>query len=76
MHVQHHRIPEGAMLSHRGMVNNAVLFGRRFQLAAGSIWVNPLPMFHVGGYAFAALGALCRRATHVLFAFDPRSRSS
>ena len=64
--------PKGAMLSHHGMVNNAMLFGRRFQLAPGSTWVNPLPMFHVGGCAFSALGALCRRATHVLLAFEPR----
>ncbi|MGH9036249.1 MAG: AMP-binding protein [Acidimicrobiia bacterium] len=64
--------PKGALLSHRGVVNNARLFSRRFRLDECPVWVNPLPMFHVGGCVFSALGALWTGPTHVLVpAFDP-----
>ncbi len=63
-------VPKGALLSHRGLVNNARLFARRFAIAPDSVWLNPLPMFHVGGCGFAAMGAMWGRSTHVLFAFD------
>ncbi|HTK61165.1 MAG TPA: AMP-binding protein [Pseudonocardia sp.] len=63
--------PKGAILSHRGMVNNARLFARRFSIAAGSVWLNPLPMFHVGGCGFGAMGAMWNRSTHVVTAFEP-----
>jgi fatty-acyl-CoA synthase len=63
--------PKGAILSHRGMVNNARLFSRRFSIAAGSVWLNPLPMFHVGGCGFGAMGAMWNRSTHVVTAFEP-----
>jgi fatty-acyl-CoA synthase len=63
--------PKGAVLSHRGLTNNARLFARRFGIPAGSVWINPLPMFHVGGCEFVAMGALWGRCTHVMTAFEP-----
>ncbi|GAA5151150.1 AMP-binding protein [Pseudonocardia eucalypti] len=63
--------PKGAILAHRGMVNNARLFARRFGIAAGSVWLNPLPMFHVGGCGFGALGAMWNRSAHVVTGFEP-----
>jgi fatty-acyl-CoA synthase len=63
--------PKGAILSHRGMVNNARLFARRFGIAPGSVWLNPLPMFHVGGCGFGAMGAMWNRSAHVVTAFEP-----
>lgn len=63
--------PKGAVLSHRAMVNNARLFARRFAIAPGSVWLNPLPMFHVGGCGFGAMGAMWNRSPHVVTAFDP-----
>jgi fatty-acyl-CoA synthase len=63
--------PKGAVLTHRNLVNNAYFLGRRLGLDPDTVWLNPLPMFHVGGCSFSALGALCLGATHVLFSFDP-----
>jgi fatty-acyl-CoA synthase len=63
-------VPKGALLPHRGVVNNARLFARRFAIAPDSVWLNPLPMFHVGGCEFAAMGAIWGRSAHVLFTFD------
>ena len=63
--------PKGAILSHRSMVNNARLFARRFGIESGSVWLNPLPMFHVGGCGFGALGAMWNRSAHVVTAFEP-----
>lgn len=64
--------PKGVLLAHRGVVNNSLLFSRRFNLDQSPVWINPMPMFHVGGCVFGALGALWMRTTHVLVpAFDP-----
>src|SRR5690606_20090653 len=38
--------PKGAVLLHRGLVNNARLSAARLQLPAGAVWLNVLPLFH------------------------------
>jgi fatty-acyl-CoA synthase len=58
--------PKGAVLTHRGIVNNARLSALRAGVADGGVWLNPLPLFHTGGCVFNALGAMATRATHVL----------
>lgn len=58
--------PKGALLSHRGIVNNARLAAQRARVADGGVWLNPLPMFHTGGCVFNALGAMATCAAHVL----------
>jgi fatty-acyl-CoA synthase len=61
--------PKGAVLTHRGIVNNARLAAERCGLAsarAQQVWLNPLPLFHTGGCVFNALGALANRGRHVL----------
>jgi fatty-acyl-CoA synthase len=63
--------PKGALLTHRGLVNNARLFSRRFDLEQGSVWLNPLPMFHTGGCTFGAMGTMWRRSAHAVMNFDP-----
>jgi fatty-acyl-CoA synthase len=64
--------PKGALLTHRGIVNNAWLCARRLELEPGEAWVNPMPLFHTGGCVLAALGAIALRATQVLPpVFDP-----
>lgn len=64
--------PKGAVLTHGGLVSNATLFARRFGLGRGSVWVNPMPMFHLGGCSFGALGALSSGGVHVVHNFDPQ----
>jgi fatty-acyl-CoA synthase len=64
--------PKGAVLHHRGIVNNARLTAERLEVPAGARWLNPMPLFHTAGCALAALGALWARATHIpVLAFDP-----
>ncbi len=60
--------PKGAILEHRGIVNNARLSTERLQIAPGSAWLNMLPMFHVGGSVTMTLGCLSNLGTQVLLA--------
>ena len=64
--------PKGAILRHAGILNNAMLFARRWGLDQGDRYCNPLPFFHTGGCVVAALGTLSAGSTlHPLLAFDP-----
>jgi fatty-acyl-CoA synthase len=58
--------PKGAMLSHRGVCNTSRMIGIRAGDTAGKVWLNPLPLFHVGSCVWSSLGTLWRGATHVL----------
>ena len=59
---------KGVMFHHRGIVNMANFTQERGGLAEGGVFVNPMPMFHIGALGHAAVGAVMRRATHVLAA--------
>ncbi|HWE57426.1 MAG TPA: AMP-binding protein [Acidimicrobiales bacterium] len=50
--------PKGAMLHHRGVTNNMRFHKDRLGLVPGDIFLNPTPMFHVGGAVLANLTAL------------------
>jgi len=50
--------PKGAVLSHRGLTNNARYYGKRLNATKDSIWINMMPMFHTSGCAMNSLGAL------------------
>lgn len=63
--------PKGAVITHRAAVNNGSLMAAGLGLGPGSVWLNPLPMYHVNGSVFFALGALSLEATHVIAKFDP-----
>ena len=57
---------KGVMFHHRGIVNMANFTQERGGLADGGVFVNPMPMFHIGALGHAAVGAVMRHATHVL----------
>ncbi len=64
--------PKGAVLTHESIVNNAVLGSARYELPDGTVWLNPLPMFHVGGSVTCTLACISRTGTQVLIpSFDP-----
>jgi len=63
--------PKGAMLSHRALCNNSRLFNRRLRLDGAGAWVNAMPMFHIGGSSFGAIGSMWSRAAHIITVFDP-----
>jgi fatty-acyl-CoA synthase len=64
--------PKGVLLHHRGLVNVAMLTMREVELAAGSVCLNPLPMFHTASCVVSTLGPLWLGGTMVLMErFDP-----
>jgi fatty-acyl-CoA synthase len=64
--------PKGALLTHRGLSNNARLFARQIGASAGDVWINPMPMFHTAGCGLVTLGALQTGGAQVMLgAFDP-----
>ncbi len=64
--------PKGALLSHKGLVNNARLTAERMTVRKGQIWMNYMPMFHTAGCALAMLGSVQFRCTlYMVKLFDP-----
>jgi fatty-acyl-CoA synthase len=64
--------PKGALLHHRGIVNNARFHARRLAVRPGEVWLNPIPLFHTAGCVLGVLGAVQSGATHVpVIAFEP-----
>ena len=63
--------PKGALLTHRGMTNAARFGAMRFGMQAGDVYVQTMPLFHVGGQVVSF--QLCQlSATAVLVpAFEP-----
>jgi fatty-acyl-CoA synthase len=60
------------MLHHRGVTNNMRFNAQRLGLGPGEKFLNPTPMFHVGGAVLANLTALAAGACLVpLRRFDP-----
>ena len=58
--------PKAAVLRHAGIVNNAALTARHLAIPDGQVWLNLLPMFHVGGSVTMTLGCMATAGTQVL----------
>ncbi len=64
--------PKGAVLSHRGLVNNARYYAGRCGVTKSTTWINPMPMFHTSGCGMLTLGSLQAGCRMVLVSlFDP-----
>ncbi|MFF2445661.1 AMP-binding protein [Neobacillus sp. NPDC058068] len=64
--------PKGAILHNKGMTNSTKFMAERAGMEKGGVWVNVMPLVHMGGCGFAVLGTLQQRGTHVLVGgFDP-----
>ena len=64
--------PKGAVLSHRGLVNNARFYAGRCGVTERTTWINPMPMFHTSGCGMLTLGSLQVGCRMVLISlFDP-----
>jgi fatty-acyl-CoA synthase len=64
--------PKGALLSHRGLLNNGADTAERMGVGLGDVFVTTMPLFHTGGCVCCVLGAVSKAATQVLIeAFDP-----
>ncbi len=64
--------PKGALLHHRGLVNNGAHSMDGIGVRQGAVWLTMMPLFHTGGCVMCVLGSVAVRATQVLMeAFDP-----
>jgi fatty-acyl-CoA synthase len=64
--------PKGAMITHRGTLNNARLFGLRAGFRQGDRMVTAMPFFHTAGNVLDVLGLLSHGGTLVkAIQFDP-----
>ncbi|MBT4522364.1 MAG: AMP-binding protein [Halieaceae bacterium] len=64
--------PKGALLYHRGLVNNGAHTADRMGVTEASTYMGSMPLFHTAGCVLAVLGALAKRATLVLVEmFEP-----
>jgi len=64
--------PKGALLHHRGLVNNGRHVADRMGLRDGDTWLTIMPLFHCGGCVLCVLGAVSHRATQIVVeTFEP-----
>ncbi len=64
--------PKGALLCHRGLLNNGADTAERMGVDPGDVFVTTMPLFHTGGCVCCVIGAVSKAATQVLVeAFDP-----
>ena len=65
-------VPKGACLHHLGTVNSTRFVASRAGFPDGGVWLNAMPMFHVGGNVVTGMATLNMRGTYVLAqAFEP-----
>jgi acyl-CoA synthetase (AMP-forming)/AMP-acid ligase II len=64
--------PKGAMLHHKGLVNEATFVAERAGMDDGGVYINAMPMYHIGAGAVTSFGAWAKRGTFVVLpGFDP-----
>ncbi len=64
--------PKGALLHHRGLVNNGTHTMDLMGVPAGVTTLTVMPLFHTSGCVLAVIGAVSRGATQVVVeTFDP-----
>lgn len=63
--------PKGVRIRHGASVETARSFALRLGLPPGSVWVNPMPLFHTAGNVLGTLGALAVLAEQVVLQFEP-----
>jgi fatty-acyl-CoA synthase len=64
--------PKGALLHHKGIVNEASFVGERAGMADGDVCINAMPMYHIGGGAVTELSTIAWHGTYVVMPnFDP-----
>src|SRR6185312_15453576 len=58
--------PKGVLLHHRGLVLTPPTATELFDLGDEARWMNPMPMFHVGGCGLPTIGSVAVGATQIL----------
>lgn len=63
---------KGAMLSHRAVLNSGHLRAASFGADEHDVWVNPVPLHHMGGSCVVVMAALSSGGSYVVMPrFDP-----
>lgn len=66
---------KGATLSHRAALNAGHIRALTFDAGTDDVWVNPIPLHHVGGSVIIVLAALCSGGCYVAAPrFDPSAQ--
>lgn len=64
--------PKGACLHHRGVINTAHQIASRANFPIGGVWINSMPLFHIGGSIVSEIGTFSRMGTFVqMQGFEP-----
>lgn len=64
--------PKGALLHHKGIVNEATFVFQRAGMGDGGVCINAMPMYHIGGGAVTELGTFALHGTYVVLpGFEP-----
>src|SRR2546426_8604163 len=58
--------PKGAVLHHRGLVNNGHHFFHRMGVQPGDTYLTQMPLFHTAGSVMSMMGCVGMRCTQVL----------
>ncbi|MFC0448094.1 AMP-binding protein [Rhodococcus jostii] len=58
--------PKGALLHHKGIVNEATFVFERAGMVDRVVCVNAMPMYHIGGGAVTELGTFAAHGTYVV----------
>ena len=65
--------PKGALLHHRGLINNGAHTADRMGAGEGEVVMGSMPLFHTAGCVLAVLSAVAKKSTLVLvLQFEPR----
>ena len=65
-------VPKGAQLHHYGTYNTSRFVALRAGFPDGGVWLNAMPLFHVGGAVVCEFGTWAQRGTFVIApGFDP-----
>ncbi len=64
--------PKGVVMTHRSILNNAVVSALRGGIDQNDRLCTPLPFFHIGGCGLSVIGRIYAGSTlHPMIAFDP-----
>ena len=55
--------PKGALLRHRGLLNNGADTADRMGVDPGDVFITTMPLFHTGGCVCCMLGSVSKAAT-------------
>ncbi|MDQ7910836.1 AMP-binding protein [Phytohabitans sp. ZYX-F-186] len=59
-------VPKGAVLSNQAITHSMITVAGNAGLKAGDVWINTMPMFHIGGLGHGTIAAISYGGTQVI----------